>query len=142
MARQTPSSISIADPDGGRNIRLKGALYEQNFSVGESPEREYRDAKNHYQQQRSAEYERNRRNLEERIARKSEYLQERYQRKQVGVTQGISEVRDSQDVAVSITSDPVSVSRRVHDMGLRGLLEPQRLSGTKSAVGQDSPERI
>ncbi|MGS6280293.1 plasmid mobilization relaxase MbeA, partial [Enterobacter intestinihominis] len=24
----TKSSISIADPDGGRNIRLKGAIYE------------------------------------------------------------------------------------------------------------------
>jgi len=140
VARQTPSSISIADPDGGRNIRLKGALYEQNFSVGESPEREYRNAKDHYQQQRSAEYERNSRNLEERIARKSEYHQERYQRKQAGVESGIQEVRHSQDMAMSITPDPVSVSRRVHGMGLHGLSESQRLSGTKSAVGQDSPE--
>lgn len=31
VARQTPKSISIADPDGGRNIRLKGQIYEQNF---------------------------------------------------------------------------------------------------------------
>ena len=29
------SSISIADPDGGRNIRLKGAIYEQSFNAGE-----------------------------------------------------------------------------------------------------------
>lgn len=34
IARQTKSSISIKHPDGGRNIRLKGALYEQNFRVG------------------------------------------------------------------------------------------------------------
>lgn len=140
VARQTPSSISIADPDGGRNIRLKGALYEQNFSVGESPEREYRNAKDHYQQQRGAEYERNRRNLEERISRKAEYHQERYQREQRGVTRGIQEVRHAQDMAMPLTSNPVSVSRGVHDMGLHGLSEPQRLSGTKSRVGQDSPE--
>ena len=140
MARQTASSISVADPDGGRNIRLKGALYEQNFSVGESPEREYRNAKDHYQQQRSAEYERNRRYLEERISRKAEYNQKRYQREQRGVTHGIQEVRHAQDMAMSLTSDPVSVSRSVHDMGLRGLSEPQRLSGTKSGMGQDSPE--
>lgn len=140
VARQTPNSISIADPDGGRNIRLKGALYEQNFSVGESPEREYRNAKDHYQQQRSAEYERNSRNLEERLARKAEYHQERYQREQRGVTHGIQEIRHSQDVAMSVTASPVSVSHRVLDMGVRGLSEPQRLSGTKSAMGQDSPQ--
>lgn len=34
IARQTPKSISIADPDGGKNIRLKGAIYEQNFRFG------------------------------------------------------------------------------------------------------------
>lgn len=140
VARQTPSSISVADPDGGRNIRLKGALYEQNFSVGESPEREYRNAKDHYQQQRSAEYERNRRNLEERISRKAEYHQERYQREQRGTQRGIPEIRHSQDMAMPATPDPISVSRRVHDMGLHGLSKPQRLSGTESAVGQDRPE--
>lgn len=34
VARQTPQSISIADPDGGRNIRLKGKIYEQDFKFG------------------------------------------------------------------------------------------------------------
>lgn len=34
VARQTKSSISIANPEGGRNIRLKGALYEQGFRAG------------------------------------------------------------------------------------------------------------
>ncbi|HCN5599640.1 TPA: relaxase/mobilization nuclease domain-containing protein, partial [Escherichia coli] len=29
VVRTTRSSISIADPEGGRNLRLKGALYEQ-----------------------------------------------------------------------------------------------------------------
>ena len=33
IARQAKSFISIRNPDGGRNIRLKGALYEQNFRV-------------------------------------------------------------------------------------------------------------
>ncbi|MDA2831312.1 relaxase/mobilization nuclease domain-containing protein, partial [Klebsiella pneumoniae] len=35
IVRTTKSSISIADPDGGRNIRLKGAIYEQSFNAGE-----------------------------------------------------------------------------------------------------------
>jgi len=34
VARQTPKTISIADPDGGRNIRLKGQIYEQDFKFG------------------------------------------------------------------------------------------------------------
>lgn len=34
VARQTKKSISIADPDGGRNIRLKGMIYEQDFEFG------------------------------------------------------------------------------------------------------------
>ncbi|MDY3581656.1 MbeB family mobilization protein [Enterobacter kobei] len=37
MVRTTKSSISIADPDGGRNM-LKGAIYEQSFNAGEGPE--------------------------------------------------------------------------------------------------------
>ncbi len=36
VVRETKSSLSIADPDGGRNIRLKGALYERDFTFSES----------------------------------------------------------------------------------------------------------
>ena len=31
IARTTPKSISIKNPDGGQNIRLKGMIYEQDF---------------------------------------------------------------------------------------------------------------
>ncbi|BBQ55495.1 hypothetical protein WP2S18C03_P30120 (plasmid) [Aeromonas veronii] len=34
VTRTTKNSISIADPEGGRNIRLKGAIYEQDFRHG------------------------------------------------------------------------------------------------------------
>ncbi|ENJ6456276.1 relaxase/mobilization nuclease domain-containing protein, partial [Escherichia coli] len=50
VVRVMRSSISIADPNGGKNIRLKGAFYEQSFTDGrgvrEKAEREsriYRD---------------------------------------------------------------------------------------------------
>lgn len=46
VVRVTRSSISIADPNGGKNIRLKGAFYEQSFTDGrgvrEKAERESR----------------------------------------------------------------------------------------------------
>lgn len=35
IVRVTKNSVSIADPEGGRNIRLKGVLYEQDFRHGE-----------------------------------------------------------------------------------------------------------
>ena len=34
VVRQTKKSISISDPEGGRNIRLKGLVYEQDFKFG------------------------------------------------------------------------------------------------------------
>ena len=34
IARQTPKSISIKSPQGGQNIRLKGAIYESSFRAG------------------------------------------------------------------------------------------------------------
>ena len=40
VARQTKSSISIKDPDGGRNIRLKGAIYEQAFRFSQGVQRD------------------------------------------------------------------------------------------------------
>lgn len=61
VVRTTKSSISIANPDGGLNIRLKGALYEQSFNAGEGARAEiegaaarYRaDAENRLQRARS-----------------------------------------------------------------------------------------
>ena len=58
IVRTTKSSISIADPDGGRNIRLKGAIYEQSFNAGEGLRAEIESA--------AAEY---RRDAESRIQR-------------------------------------------------------------------------
>lgn len=132
VARQTPSSISIADPDGGRNIRLKGALYEQNFSVGESPEREYRNAKDHYQQQRSAEYERNSRNLEERIARKAEYHQARYSRGTEAIRSERQGIIQGQDVAMvrdGFSASNLHISRDV------GTVSQSQDRHAESAIG-------
>ncbi|EMY5145619.1 relaxase/mobilization nuclease domain-containing protein, partial [Escherichia coli] len=54
VVRTTRSSISIADPEGGRNLRLKGALYEQSFTNGnrlrEETERASRFYREHAEQ--------------------------------------------------------------------------------------------
>ncbi|ECB3955401.1 nuclease [Salmonella enterica subsp. enterica serovar Newport] len=70
VVRITKSSISIADPDGGRNIRLKGAIYEQSFNAGEGLRAEIESA--------AAEY---RRDAESRIQRAREVCQSGTERK-------------------------------------------------------------
>ena len=70
VVRTTKSSISIADPDGGRNIRLKGAIYEQSFNAGEGLRAEIESA--------AAEY---RRDAESRIQRAREVCQSGTERK-------------------------------------------------------------
>lgn len=54
VARETKSSISIADPDGGRNIRLKGMIYERNFKFGEGLRGEIEAAGAGYRAEREA----------------------------------------------------------------------------------------
>ena len=48
LARITPNSISITDPDGGRNLRLKGALYEQAFRADGDLSQELQAASERY----------------------------------------------------------------------------------------------
>jgi len=51
VVRQTKNSISIANPDGGRNIRLKGMIYEQNFRFGAELRGEIEAASSRYRAQ-------------------------------------------------------------------------------------------
>lgn len=54
VVRQTKNSISIANPDGGRNIRLKGMIYEQNFRFGAELRGEIEAASSRYREQSEA----------------------------------------------------------------------------------------
>jgi len=88
VVRTTKNSISIADPDGGRNIRLKGAIYEQSFNAGEglgaaveSAAEEYRnDAENRIQRAREV--------CQSGTERKFEENQRRHQRPRTGDARG------------------------------------------------------
>ncbi len=51
IARETRSSISIADPEGGRNIRLKGMIYERDFKFGEGVRGEIQAAGRRYREE-------------------------------------------------------------------------------------------
>ena len=54
VARETKSSISIADPSGGRNIRLKGMIYERDFQFGAGLRGEIEAASAGYRTEREA----------------------------------------------------------------------------------------
>ena len=54
VARETKSSISIADPSGGRNIRLKGMIYERDFQFGAGLRGEIEAASAGYRAEREA----------------------------------------------------------------------------------------
>jgi hypothetical protein len=80
VVRTTKSSISIADPDGGRNIRLKGAIYEQSFNAGAGLRAEIDGAARAYQRDAESRIQRARSVCKAGTERKREANQQRYQR--------------------------------------------------------------
>lgn len=78
VVRQTKSSISIKDPEGGQNLRLKGALYAENYRGGqelraarEAAERGYREGRENRIREASSRFERG-------IELRRDFLAERY----------------------------------------------------------------
>ncbi|WP_420026091.1 plasmid mobilization relaxase MbeA, partial [Enterobacter hormaechei] len=84
VVRTTKSSISIADPDGGRNIRLKGAIYEQSFNAGEGLRAEIESAAAEYRRDAESRIQRARTVCKSGIESQREANQQRYQRSRTG----------------------------------------------------------
>lgn len=82
VARETKSSISIADPSGGKNIRLKGALYERSFSISQDLRGEIERSQHDYEQAAGERLTAARTLYESKLAEKREYLGGRYLRAQ------------------------------------------------------------
>jgi hypothetical protein len=80
IARKTPSAISIKDPDGGRNIRLKGEYYEQAFTSLEAVRGTNEKRDRDYQEQRKQRLESSRITLSKAYKAKCKYNKERYPR--------------------------------------------------------------
>ena len=80
VVRTTKSSISIADPDGGRNIRLKGAIYEQSFNAGEGLRAEIESAAAEYRRDAESRIQRARAVCKSGTERKREENQRRHAR--------------------------------------------------------------
>ena len=144
VARETKSSISIADPDGGRNIRLKGMIYERDFKFGEGLRGEIEAAGAGYRAEREARVREAgnvyQRGLEIKLAEH----QQRYPRTERS-TDGHSQIfppeRTGLDIPVRRAAD--------HDTGRNNLVSgnghhfpPERNGQLQPATGEpESPER-
>lgn len=80
IARQTKTSISIKNPDGGRNIRLTGAHYEQSFKASPDLRADIEAAATRYRGERSERLQQSERVLKQGIDKKREYNAGRYPR--------------------------------------------------------------
>lgn len=80
VVRTTRSSISIADPEGGRNLRLKGALYEQSFTNGNGLREETERASRFYREHAEQRVQEARRVCRQGTELKQAENQRRYQR--------------------------------------------------------------
>ena len=82
IARITPSAISIKDPDGGKNIRLKGELYGEHFRFDEKYSKENERASRAYRENREQRIRDAKRELDKQSERKRAYNAKRFKYEQ------------------------------------------------------------
>lgn len=80
VTRQTNTSVSIADPEGGRPMRLRGTIYERDFALGEGLRAEGERASREYRESRRERFREARERLVVGVERKREDNQRRYPR--------------------------------------------------------------
>lgn len=111
VVRTTKSSISIANPDGGRNIRLKGAIYEQSFNAGAGLGAEIESAAAIYRRDAESRIQRARGVCKSGTERKREANQQRYPRPRPEA--GLSHQPEHQRDAENHRADVADYRRRV-----------------------------
>lgn len=115
VVRETKSSISIADPEGGRNIRLKGALYERHFKFGAALSEEIEGASSRYRAELSGRLQEARREYKKGAELKHEYHTKRYQRPDPpdpkDCAQDLARLRHSRDLNLAISAGDDLVAR-------------------------------
>ena len=134
VARQTKSSISIKDPDGGRNIRLKGAIYEQDFRLSQELQSDIEQRSREHKQSATARLEAARERFSYGIEQKQKDLEKRYSREREGVKGGYSSQSKAyeselvQDMAVgdSISSASSAGADRLERMAGKGATQPEQ----------------
>lgn len=130
VVRETRKSISIADPEGGRNIRLKGALYEQDFRAGQDLRRELEAAGERYRNEREERVRAVRESYSRGVGIKRAEIEHRYRRPEPEV--GLAGV---EGVGLSVDRGGVSAGGQLG----RGVVPGE---GHRRELGRDlAPER-
>lgn len=86
IARETSQSISVKDPEGGRNIRLKGAIYERNFEFSRALGAEIKARSGEYQSRVGERFAVAQERYQYGIEKRREYLEQRYRRADQAIT--------------------------------------------------------
>jgi hypothetical protein len=142
VVRTTKSSISIADPDGGRNIRLKGAIYEQTFNSDAGLRAEIERAAADYRREAESRIQRARAVCQSGTERKREENQRRHPRPRTGHERGHGEEPTERaavgrpDMALRPDGGgPAYRDMRGHSV-VAGPADPRQLHGPSPAGGR------
>lgn len=79
ITRQAKNTISIKDPNGGKNIKLKGEIYESTFQFSREHASRVRTAQAVYDAKRPENLRRNQETLRDLLSKKREFNRELYQ---------------------------------------------------------------
>lgn len=148
VVRTTQSSISIANPDGGRNIRLKGAIYEQSFNAGAGLGAEIESAAAIYRRDAESRIQRARGVCKSGTERKREANQQRYPRPrpEAGLRHQPEHQRDAENHRADVADNrrrvvPADLHEREHSV-VAGAENSRQLPGHQRAERRaDEAER-
>lgn len=79
ITRQAKNTISIKDPNGGKNIKLKGEIYESTFQFSREHASRVRAAQAVYNAKRPEKLERNEETFRDLLSKKREFNRKLYQ---------------------------------------------------------------
>ena len=100
VVRKTKKSISISVPGHTKNVRLNGAIYEQDFRPSKNLRNDIERQSKAYREQRKRRAEQAKQEYEKQIASKSEYNRGRYP-------------RASKEVVISVRDAPKRVQQSI-----------------------------
>lgn len=145
IARETDKSISIENPNGGQNIRLKGAIYERSFRADKQARRERQDIIEKTNRERGSSLEATRERYQKSLESKSK-AHEKIYKNTVSNDKSISSPSDFRiNLSSSRASDKeseISIPRTQINkpgVGYTGVLEHSKSEGRgQSSVLENS----
>ncbi|EAA5812978.1 hypothetical protein AC401_25300 [Salmonella enterica subsp. enterica] len=134
VTRQTKNSISIADPENGRPMRLQGKLYERDFTLSNGLREEIDRASREYRESREQRVREARERLARGIEHKREENQRSYRRAVPEVTASSAEKLDSRHAPRDAGDHP-----RGWDIGTHGHVH-QAPGGRDTRAERHAPD--